>query len=167
MRLDLGAIARIWRGGCIIRARFLNRITEAWRADPGLTHLMLAPFFKDVLNRTQQPWRDVVALAVQHGIPVPAFSASLAYYDSLRSARLSANLLQAQRDYSACTPTSASTSRPASGFTPRGPRSSARNRRGRGLPGWNCGRRIFGSAVASVGSTSTYRDPCAQRDPAA
>ena len=97
--LDLGGIASIWRGGCIIRARFLNRITEAWRADPGLTHLMLAPFFKDVLNRTQQPWRDVVALAVQHGIPVPAFSASLAYYDSLRSARLSANLLQAQRDF--------------------------------------------------------------------
>jgi 6-phosphogluconate dehydrogenase len=97
--LDLGGIAGIWRGGCIIRARFLNPITEAYRADPHLSHLMLAPFFKDVLNRHQQAWRDVVALAVSHGIPVPAFSASLAYYDSLRTARLSANLLQAQRDF--------------------------------------------------------------------
>ena len=97
--LDLGAIAGIWRGGCIVRARFLNHISEAYRADPQLSHLMLAPFFKEVLNRHQQAWRDVVALAVGHGIPVPAFSASLAYYDSLRTARLSANLLQAQRDF--------------------------------------------------------------------
>jgi 6-phosphogluconate dehydrogenase len=97
--LDLAAIAAIWRGGCIIRARFLNRITEAYRADPGLSNLMLAPFFKDLMNRAQQPWREVVALAVSAGIPVPAFSASLAYYDSLRSARLPANLLQAQRDF--------------------------------------------------------------------
>ncbi|MDH5540117.1 MAG: NADP-dependent phosphogluconate dehydrogenase [Rhizobacter sp.] len=97
--LDLGAIASIWRGGCIIRARFLNRITEAYRDDPGLGNLMLAPFFRDLLNRAQQPWREVVALAVTAGIPVPAFSASLAYYDSLRSARLPANLLQAQRDF--------------------------------------------------------------------
>jgi 6-phosphogluconate dehydrogenase len=97
--LDLGAIAAIWRGGCIIRARFLNRITEAYREDPALRNLMLAPFFKDLMNRAQQPWRDVVALAVAAGIPVPAFSASLAYYDSLRSARLPANLLQAQRDF--------------------------------------------------------------------
>ena len=97
--LDLGRIAGIWRGGCIIRARFLNRITEAYRANPGLTNLMLDPFFKDLLNRTQQPWRELVALAVQNGIPVPAFGASLAYYDSLRSERLPANLLQAQRDF--------------------------------------------------------------------
>ena len=98
-RLDLGAIARIWRGGCIIRARFLNRITEAYEADPALANLMLAPFFQDLLNRSQQAWRDVVALAVSQGIAVPAFSASLAYYDSYRSARLPANLLQAQRDF--------------------------------------------------------------------
>jgi 6-phosphogluconate dehydrogenase len=98
-KLDLGGIAGIWRGGCIIRARFLNHISAAYRTDPALPHLMLAPFFKDVLNRHQQAWRDVVALAVGHGIPVPAFSASLSYYDSLRSARLSANLLQAQRDF--------------------------------------------------------------------
>jgi 6-phosphogluconate dehydrogenase len=97
--LDLGAIAAIWRGGCIIRARFLNHITEAWRADPQLQNLMLAPFFKTLLNQAQQPWREVVALAVSAGIPVPAFSASLAYYDSLRTARLPANLLQAQRDF--------------------------------------------------------------------
>ena len=97
--LDLGAIASIWRGGCIIRARFLNRITEAYREDPALEHLVLAPFFRDVLNASQAAWRDVVAGAVQVGIPVPAFSASLAYFDSLRSARLPANLLQAQRDF--------------------------------------------------------------------
>ncbi len=97
--LDLGGIAGIWRGGCIIRARFLGRITEAFRAEPGLPNLMLAPFFEDVLNRSQQAWREVVALAVASGIPVPAMSASLAYYDSYRCARLPANLLQAQRDF--------------------------------------------------------------------
>ena len=97
--LDLGAIASIWRGGCIIRARFLNRITEAYQADPALSNLMLAPFFQQVLNRSQMAWRQVVAQAVSQGIPVPAFGASLAYYDSLRTARLSANLLQAQRDF--------------------------------------------------------------------
>ncbi|RZL65080.1 MAG: decarboxylating NADP(+)-dependent phosphogluconate dehydrogenase [Variovorax sp.] len=97
--LDFGGIASIWRGGCIIRARFLNRITDAYRTDPALVNLMLAPFFKELLNRTQQNWREVVALAVSNGIPVPAFSASLAYYDSYRSARLPANLLQAQRDF--------------------------------------------------------------------
>jgi 6-phosphogluconate dehydrogenase len=97
--LDLGGIASIWRGGCIIRARFLERITEVYRADPALPNLALAPYFRDLLGRAQQPWREVVALAVRAGIPVPAFSASLAYYDSLRSARLPANLLQAQRDF--------------------------------------------------------------------
>jgi 6-phosphogluconate dehydrogenase len=97
--LDLGGIAGIWRGGCIIRARFLGRITEAYRADAALPNLMLAPFFRDVLNRSQQAWRQVVALAVAQGLPVPAMSASLAYYDSYRSARLPANLLQAQRDF--------------------------------------------------------------------
>ena len=97
--LDLGGIASIWRGGCIIRARFLARITDVYRADPGLQNLALAPYFAGVLNRAQQAWRDVVALAVQAGIPVPAFSASLSYYDSLRTARLPANLLQAQRDF--------------------------------------------------------------------
>ena len=97
--LDLGGIAGIWRGGCIIRARFLGRITEAYRADPALANLMLAPFFQHVLARSQQAWREGVALAVSHGIAVPAMSASLAYYDSYRCARLPANLLQAQRDF--------------------------------------------------------------------
>ena len=97
--LDLAAIAGIWRGGCIIRARFLARISEAWRADPALANLMLAPFFTELLNRSQQAWRETVALAVRHGIAVPAMAASLAYYDSYRSARLPANLLQAQRDF--------------------------------------------------------------------
>lgn len=97
--LDFGGIASIWRGGCIIRARFLNRITEAYRNDPALVNLMLAPFFNELLNRTQQNWREVVALAVRNGVPVPAFSASLAYYDSYRAERLPANLLQAQRDF--------------------------------------------------------------------
>jgi 6-phosphogluconate dehydrogenase len=97
--LDLGGIASIWRGGCIIRARFLNRITEAYRAKPALANLMLAPFFCDALNASQAAWREVVATAVCHGIAVPAMSASLAYYDAYRCARLPANLLQAQRDF--------------------------------------------------------------------
>jgi 6-phosphogluconate dehydrogenase len=97
--LDLGGIARIWRGGCIIRARFLNRITEAYERNPKLTNLMLDPFFTDILNRAQTSWREVVSLAVTNAIPVPAFSASLSYFDSYRAERLPANLLQAQRDF--------------------------------------------------------------------
>jgi 6-phosphogluconate dehydrogenase len=97
--LDLGSIARIWRGGCIIRARFLNPITEAYRADPALSNLMVAPFFQQVLGRSQEGWREVVSMAVMRGIPVPAMSASLGYYDSYRTERLPANLLQAQRDF--------------------------------------------------------------------
>jgi 6-phosphogluconate dehydrogenase len=97
--LDLGRIAAIWRGGCIIRARFLNRITDAYRANAALSNLMLDPFFNDVLTKSQQAWREVVALAVTNGVAVPAFSAALAYYDSLRNDRLPANLLQAQRDF--------------------------------------------------------------------
>jgi len=97
--LNFGDIATIWRGGCIIRAKFLNRITDAYRTNVGLTNLMLDPFFKDLLNRSQQNWREVVSLATLSGIPVPAFSASLGYYDSYRAERLPANLLQAQRDF--------------------------------------------------------------------
>ena len=97
--LDLGRIASIWRGGCIIRARFLNSITDAYRENPELSNLMLAPFFIDVLSKTQQNWREVVSLATLNGIPCPAFSASLGYYDSYRAERLPANLLQAQRDF--------------------------------------------------------------------
>jgi 6-phosphogluconate dehydrogenase len=97
--LDLGAIARIWRGGCIIRAQFLNRITEAYQTEPALANLMLAPYFKDSMNRSQMAWREIVSHAVRAGIAVPAMSASLAYYDAFRCARLPANLLQAQRDF--------------------------------------------------------------------
>jgi 6-phosphogluconate dehydrogenase len=97
--LDFGTIAAIWRGGCIIRARFLQKITEAYRRDPGLVNLMLDPYFKKALATGQDAWREVVALAAQHGIPAPAFASALAYFDGYRSARLPANLLQAQRDY--------------------------------------------------------------------
>ncbi|MDB9741906.1 decarboxylating NADP(+)-dependent phosphogluconate dehydrogenase [Akkermansiaceae bacterium] len=97
--LDLGAIAKIWRGGCIIRAKFLNRITEAYEKDANLTNLMLAPFFTEILNTGQQDWREVVGLAAVSGIPVPSFGGSLSYYDAYRAERLPANLLQAQRDF--------------------------------------------------------------------
>ena len=97
--LHFGEIAMIWRGGCIIRARFLQRIKEAFDRDPALPNLLLDPYFKDVIERTQSNWRTIVSDAVLSGIPTPAFSASLAYFDSYRSARLPANLLQAQRDY--------------------------------------------------------------------
>jgi 6-phosphogluconate dehydrogenase len=97
--LHYGDIATIWRGGCIIRAKFLNRIKEAFDREPNLESLMLDPFFKGVLKDTQANWRTAVSLAIQAGVAVPAFSASLAYFDSYRSERLPANLLQAQRDY--------------------------------------------------------------------
>ncbi|RQW81612.1 MAG: NADP-dependent phosphogluconate dehydrogenase, partial [Methylococcus sp.] len=97
--LNFGDIASIWRGGCIIRARFLNRITEAYRRDPALKNLILDPYFRDIIVRSQANWRLVVQLAVGHGVAAPAFSAALAYFDSYRAERLPANLLQAQRDY--------------------------------------------------------------------
>jgi 6-phosphogluconate dehydrogenase len=97
--LDLGSIAKIWRGGCIIRARFLNRITEAYERNPQLGNLMLDDYFNEILDKSQSNWREIVCLAIQNGIPVPAFSASLGYYDSFRSENLPANLLQAQRDF--------------------------------------------------------------------
>jgi 6-phosphogluconate dehydrogenase len=97
--LKFGDIATIWRGGCIIRAQFLNRIKEAYERDPGLKNLLLDPFFRDIIAKSQASWRHAVAQAVTAGVPVPAFSASLGYFDSYRSARLSSNLLQAQRDF--------------------------------------------------------------------
>jgi 6-phosphogluconate dehydrogenase len=98
-RLDLGAIATIWRGGCIIRARFLNRIKEAFDDQPELPSLLLAPYFVDVIGRIQEPWRRVVQTAVEIGVPTPAFSSSLAYYDGSRRERSPANLIQGLRDY--------------------------------------------------------------------
>ncbi len=97
--LKLGEVAKLWRGGCIIRARFLNDITAAYARNPGLTNLLLDPFFKDALLKRQAAFRRVVQAAVGLGIPCLAFSASLAYFDAYRTARLPANLTQAQRDY--------------------------------------------------------------------
>jgi 6-phosphogluconate dehydrogenase len=98
-KIDLGAIAGIWRGGCIIRAQFLNRITEAYAQTPDLPVLLTAPYFVEALERTQSAWRDVVATSARAGIPSPAFSSSLAYYDGLRAERLPAALIQGQRDF--------------------------------------------------------------------
>jgi len=97
--LNFGDIATIWRGGCIIRAIFLNRIVEAYGRDPNLHNLLLDPYFTDIIAKTQDNWRVAVSTAAQHGVAVPAFSASLAYFDSYRQARLPHNLLQAQRDF--------------------------------------------------------------------
>jgi len=97
--LNFGDIATIWRGGCIIRAKFLNRIVEAYQRDPGLHNLLLDSYFTDIIAKTQDNWRVAVSAAIEQGVAVPAFSASLAYFDSYRSARLPSNLLQAQRDF--------------------------------------------------------------------
>ncbi len=97
--LDSGGIALMWRGGCIIRSRFLGRIKEAYDNDPVLGSLLLDPFFKKVLGQNQQSLRNVLSAAMQNGIPVPAFAAALSYYDGYRCERLPSNLLQAQRDY--------------------------------------------------------------------
>src|ERR1700682_2415508 len=97
--LNFGDIATIWRGGCIIRAKFLNRITEAYARDPKLHNLLLDQYFTDIIAKTQHNWRVAVSTAINYGVAAPAFSASLAYFDSYRSARLPSNLLQAQRDF--------------------------------------------------------------------
>ncbi|MEO6533718.1 MAG: NADP-dependent phosphogluconate dehydrogenase [Pseudolysinimonas sp.] len=94
-----GDIAKIWRGGCIIRAQFLNRITEAYAKDNGLVALLTAPYFVEVFDRAQGSWRRIVAMAAHAGVPAPAFSSSLAYYDGLRADRLPAALIQGQRDF--------------------------------------------------------------------
>jgi 6-phosphogluconate dehydrogenase len=97
--LNYGGIALMWRGGCIIRSRFLGRIKEAFDRDPGLSNLLLDGFFREAVEECQAGWRRVVAAAVLAGIPTPAFASALAFYDGYRRARLPANLLQAQRDY--------------------------------------------------------------------
>jgi len=98
-KLNFGEIAQIWRGGCIIRARFLQKITDAYALDSRLKNLMLDPYFTQAMNDGQAGWRKVIALAVTNGIPAQGFCAALSYYDGYRSAVLPANLLQAQRDY--------------------------------------------------------------------
>ncbi len=97
--LNFGNIALLWRGGCIIRARFLERIKEAFDANPKLENLLLAPYFTQAVEKAQPAWRHVVSTAVQLGIAAPAFTTALTYFDGYRTARLPANLLQAQRDY--------------------------------------------------------------------
>ena len=97
--VDLGGTAVIWRGGCIIRAKFLDRIRAAYANDPGLPTLLADPEFGKEVADAQAAWREVVATAVHHGIPVPGFSAALAYYDALRAQRLPAALVQGLRDF--------------------------------------------------------------------
>ncbi len=98
-KLDPGAIASIWRGGCIIRAGFLDRIREAYSADPALPSLLVAPYFADAVSQGVESWRRVVQQAAGAGIPTPAFSSSLAYFDGLRRDRLPAALIQGLRDH--------------------------------------------------------------------
>jgi 6-phosphogluconate dehydrogenase len=97
--LNYGSIAMIFRGGCIIRAQFLQKIKDAYDNNPELANLMLDPYFKEILESYQDSWREVICTAVKYGLAVPAFSSALAYFDSYRSEFLPANLLQAQRDY--------------------------------------------------------------------
>lgn len=97
--LPFGDIAKIWRAGCIIRAQFLQKITDAYDKNPTIENLLLDEYFIDITKRYQQSVRDVVSIAVQAGVPVPTFASAIAYYDSYRSERLPANLIQAQRDY--------------------------------------------------------------------
>jgi 6-phosphogluconate dehydrogenase len=97
--LNYGGIALMWRGGCIIRSRFLGDIKTAFDANPDLTNLLLDPFFANALYVNQHGWRTVVSEASLCGIPVPALSSALSFYDGYRAERLPANLLQAQRDY--------------------------------------------------------------------
>ena len=96
--LDLGAMATIWRGGCIIRARFLGRIREAYDADPHTPNLLLVDYFRDAVADAQGSWRRVVSHSVELGIAAPAFASALAYYDGYRRERGPASLIQAQRD---------------------------------------------------------------------
>ena len=98
-KLNFGEIAQIWRGGCIIRAAFLQKITEAYQKDPALSNLLLDDYFRECIEKYQANWRKVVSIAVSYGVPVPTFSSALAYYDGYRNERLPQNLLQAQRDY--------------------------------------------------------------------
>ena len=97
--LNYGGIALMWRGGCIIRSAFLNKIKDAYDHNPEIKNLLLDPFFKDKINNCQPGWRRIASIAMAHGVPIPAMTSSLSYYDGYRSARLPANLLQAQRDY--------------------------------------------------------------------
>ena len=95
----MGGIALMWRGGCIIRSRFLGRIKEAFDKNPELENLLLDGFFSEVLNNYQESWRAALKVALDLGVPTPAFSSALSFFDGYRTERVAANLLQAQRDY--------------------------------------------------------------------
>ena len=97
--LNYGGIALLWRGGCIIRSVFLGKIKDAFDKNPELDNLLLDPFFRDAVKKAQTPWRETISAAVNMGVPMPAISSALAYYDGYRTERLPSNLLQAQRDY--------------------------------------------------------------------
>jgi 6-phosphogluconate dehydrogenase len=97
--LNMGGIALMWRGGCIIRSRFLGKIKEAYDKNPGLHNLLVDDFFSKVLNDYQASWRQAIVRAIEFGVPTPAFSTALAFFDGYRTERLPANLLQAQRDF--------------------------------------------------------------------
>ena len=98
-KLDMGSLATIWRGGCIIRARFLNRIRDAYAEDPDTVNLLMVPYFRDAVAEAQDSWRRVIAHAVELGVAVPAFTSSLAYYDGYRRERGPAYLIQGLRDF--------------------------------------------------------------------
>ncbi|MBQ5154028.1 NADP-dependent phosphogluconate dehydrogenase, partial [Macrococcus caseolyticus] len=98
-KFNNAGIGLMWRGGCIIRSVFLADITAAFHEKPDLENLLFYPFFNDAIHKAQKQWREIVALAVQHGVPTPCFTTAISFYDGYRSARLPANLLQAQRDY--------------------------------------------------------------------
>ena len=97
--LNMGGVALMWRGGCIIRSAFLNDIKHAYDKNPDLENLLMDEFFFGVLNRYQASWRKAIIHAIEIGVPTPAFSTALAFYDGYRTERLPANLLQAQRDF--------------------------------------------------------------------
>jgi len=97
--LNYGGIALVWRGGCIIRSVFLGRIKDAFDRNPNLNNLLVDDYFRKIIKKCEPSWRKVVSVAALNGIPIPAFSTALAFYDGYRSERLPANLLQAQRDY--------------------------------------------------------------------
>ena len=97
--LNYGGIALMWRGGCIIRSVFLTKINDAYKNNPEINNLLLDPFFKNVINNSQKGWRQIITVAITNGIPIPAMTSSLSYFDGYKSEKLPANLLQAQRDY--------------------------------------------------------------------
>ena len=123
--LNMGGIALMWRGGCIIRSVFLGNIKAAFDKNPDLANLLLDDFFSSALNKYQASWRKAIIHAIEIGVPTPAFSTALAFYDGYRTARLPANLCRRSATSSARTPTSASTSRAASSSTPTGPAAAA------------------------------------------